>query len=202
MVLLPDEITNRDFSMVLGRGYDRREVDDFLTQVATSYKGAIEKIALVATGNQSIEDFSDELELILRPARESAEEMLKVAADKTAAMHSAAAERATELEAEALERAQCIVQEAQETANRRLEESRLEVAREEQTMRKGLAERAAELEESYPFPKRDGFLGRSTVREAGHYQRRRPTITLVGLGKGLVIGLLIAEILLVLIPLL
>jgi hypothetical protein len=87
------------------------------SQTETSpYKGAIEKIALVATGNQSIEDFSDELELILRPARETAEMMLRVAADKTTAMHNAAAQRAAELEAEALERAKRIVQEAPETA--------------------------------------------------------------------------------------
>ena len=258
MVLLPDEITNRDFSTVLGRGYDRGEVDDFLTQVATSYKGAIEKIALVATGNQSIEDFSDELELILRPARESAEEMLREAADKTAAMHNAAAQRVAKLEAEALERAKRIVEEAQETADRRLEEARLEAAREEQAMNKGLAERAAELEAaahrvakleaealerakriveeaqetadrrleearleaareeqamekglaeraaeldaSDPFPRRDGVLGRSTFREVGQHARRRQPLTLVGFGKALVIGILIAEILYLLIP--
>jgi DivIVA domain-containing protein len=200
MVLLPDEITNRDFSTVLGRGYDRGEVDDFLTQVATSYKGAIEKIALVATGNQSIEDFSDELELILRPARESAEEMLREAADKTAAMHNAAAQRVAKLEAGALERAKRIVEEAQETADRRLEEARLEAAREEQAMEKGLAERAAELDASDPFPRRDGVLGRSTFREVGQHARRRQPLTLVGFGKALVIGILIAEILYLLIP--
>jgi hypothetical protein len=66
-------------------------------------------------------------------------------------------------------------------------------------MHKGLAARAAELKASDPFPRRDGVLGRFTFREAGHYQRRRQTLTLVGFGKGLVIGLLTTEILFVLI---
>jgi DivIVA domain-containing protein len=196
MVLLPDEITNEDFSTVLGRGYDRREVDDFLTQVAASYKGAIEKIALVATGNQSTEDFSDEVELILRPARESAEEIVREAAEKTAGMHKAAAQRVAELEAEALERAKRIVEEAQENADRRLEESRLQVARAEQAMHEGLTEQAAELEASGPLPRPDV---RPTFRDASQSGRRRKTLTLVGFGKALLIGLLIAEILLVLI---
>ena len=201
MVLLPDEITNRDFPTVLGRGYDRREVDEFLTQVATSYKGAIEKIALVATGKQSIEDFSAELELILRPARESAEEMLRVAADKAAAMHNAAAQRAAQFEAEALERAKHIVEEAQETADRRLEEARLEIAREKQVIDRDLSERAAQVEASGPFTRGDEVLGTTFPsrslprREAGHYGRRRQKLTLAGFGKGLIIGLLVAEIL-------
>jgi DivIVA domain-containing protein len=250
MVLLPDEITNEDFSTVLGRGYDRREVDDFLMQVAASYKGAIEKIALVATGNQSTEDFSDEVELILRPARESAEEIVREAAEKTAGMHKAAAQRAAELEAEALERAKRIVEEAlenadrrleesrlqvaraeqamhkaaaqrvaeleaealerakriveeaQENADRRLEESRLQVARSEQAMHEGLAERVAELEASGPLPRPDVALVRPTFREAsqsGRPGRGRQTLILVGFGKALLSGLLIAEILYVLI---
>jgi DivIVA domain-containing protein len=202
MVLLPDEITNRNFSTVLGRGYDRREVDDFLMQVAASYKGAIEKIALVATGNQSTEDFSDEVELILRPARESAEEIVREAAEKTAGMHKAAAQRAAELEAEALERAKRIVEEAQENADRRLEESRLQVARAEQAMHEGLAERVAELEASGPLPRPDVALVRPSFREAsqsGRPGRGRQTLILVGFGKALLSGLLIAEILYVLI---
>jgi DivIVA domain-containing protein len=199
MVLLPDEITNEDFSTVLGRGYDRREVDDFLTQVAASYKGAIEKIALVATGNQSTEDFSDEVELILRPARESAEEIVREAAEKTAGMHKAAAQRVAELEAEALERAKRIVEEAQENADRRLEESRLQVARAEQAMHEGLTEQAAELDASGPLPRPDVGLWRPTSRDASQSGRRRKTLTLVGFGKAFLIGLLIAEILFVLI---
>ncbi len=199
MVLLPDEITNKDFSTVLGRGYDRREVDDFLTRVAASYKGAIEKIALVATGNQSTEDFSDEVELILRPARESAEEIVREAAEKTAGMHNAAAQRVAELEAEALERAKRIVEEAQENADRRLEESGLQVARAEQAMHEGLAERVAELEASGPLSRPDVAFWRPNFQEASQSRRRRQTITREGVGKALVIGLLIAEILYVLI---
>jgi DivIVA domain-containing protein len=280
MVLLPDEITNKDFSSVLGVGYDRREVDDFLTQVAASYRGAIEKIALVATGNHSTEDFRAELELILAPARESAEEMVREAAEKTSHMHKVATERAAELEAAALERAKHIVEEAQASADRRLEESRLEVARAEQAMHQDLAERVAkfeadalaesrlevaraeqamhnaatqrvaeleaealerakriveeaqasadrrleefrlqvaraeqamhdaatqrvaELEASGPLPRPDPALVRPTFREASQFGRpggRRLALTLVGFGKVLLIGLLIAEILYVLI---
>jgi hypothetical protein len=137
-----------------------------------------------------------------------------------AAELEAAAHRIGELEPEALERAKLIVEEAQETADRRLEEARLEAAREKQAMDEGLAERAAELEAareeqvrdeglaeraaeldaSDPFPRRDGVLGRSTFREAGQHARRRHPLTLVGFAKALVIGLLIAEILYLLIP--
>jgi DivIVA domain-containing protein len=73
MPLTPNEIVNRKFPVVHGRGYDRSEVDRFLGLVAEDYSSAIQKIAIAAEGGFTTEDdIGTEIAELLRAARDTA----------------------------------------------------------------------------------------------------------------------------------
>jgi DivIVA domain-containing protein len=73
MPLTPDEVASKRFQVVYGRGYDRSEVDQFLTIVADDYSAAIQKIAVAASrGITTEDDIASEMGELLRAAREAA----------------------------------------------------------------------------------------------------------------------------------
>jgi DivIVA domain-containing protein len=73
MPLTPDEVASKRFQVVYGRGYDRSEVDQYLTIVADDYSAAIQKIAVAASGGITTEDdIASEMGELLRAAREAA----------------------------------------------------------------------------------------------------------------------------------
>ena len=87
MAILPEEIGNKNFSVTYGRGYDRREVDEFLKEVAADYSAAIEKIALSADESMvSIEGVGEQVKSVLMTAKPSAENVLQSARKDADAM--------------------------------------------------------------------------------------------------------------------
>ena len=128
MTLLPEEVANKKFSVTYGRGYDRKEVDAFLKKVASSYQAAIEKIALVAEGREGPDDFGQKVELILKTARYSAEEIRHRAVEEAEAVHRVAVEKAKELDTQSTEQARRIIKEARDGAARLREASERESA--------------------------------------------------------------------------
>lgn len=73
MPLTPDEVANKRFQVVYGRGYARPEVDQYLSVVADDYSAAIQKIAVAASGGIATEDdIASEMGELLRAARETA----------------------------------------------------------------------------------------------------------------------------------
>jgi DivIVA domain-containing protein len=128
MAIFPEEISNKTFSVTYGRGYDKREVDEFLREVAADYSAAIEKIALAADESMvSIEGVGEQVKSVLRTAKSSAENVLQSArkdADamvaeskrKAADMRRASATHLEKEHEEASKRAKKIIEMAEKSA--------------------------------------------------------------------------------------
>jgi DivIVA domain-containing protein len=98
MAILPEEIENKNFSVTRGRGYDRREVDEFLREVAADYSAAIEKIALAADESMvSIEGVGEQVKSVLRAAKSSAENVLQSARKDADAMVAESKRKAADM---------------------------------------------------------------------------------------------------------
>jgi DivIVA domain-containing protein len=136
MPLTPEEVAKRKFQVVLGRGYDRSEVDQFLGRVAEDYSAAIQKIAIAATGGIATEDeIASEIGELLRGVRETANrikekaqaEADRIKADAESDAHrelERAEKQRAELLGEAETKAMQVVEDAEERA-RQLTESSL-----------------------------------------------------------------------------
>lgn len=142
MALTPDEIEGRDFRVV-DQGYDRVQVDQFLTEVAASYRYAVHNMLPgasgvgsaagrhpAAAGTDALSRVGEEVSEILRSAEKIAE-TVRTEADNDAAnvrsradleateLHQAAErdrEQAKKLLTHAQEQADTIVAEAEEQA--------------------------------------------------------------------------------------
>jgi DivIVA domain-containing protein len=91
MAIFPEEISSKTFSVTYGRGYDRREVHEFLRAVAADYSEAIEKIALAADESMvAIEGVGEQVKSVLRTAKSSAENVLQSARKDADAIKSSA----------------------------------------------------------------------------------------------------------------
>jgi DivIVA domain-containing protein len=135
MPLTPDEVANKRFQVVLGRGYDRSEVDQFLNSVAEDYSAAIQKIAVAAGGGIGTEDdIASEMGELIRAARRTADRIREKAqahADEIKAKAESGAleelEGAEKQRADLLEKAESrasqLVGEAEERARRVTESS-------------------------------------------------------------------------------
>jgi cell division initiation protein len=136
MPLTPEEVAKRQFQVVLGRGYDRSEVDQFLDRVAEDYSAAIQKIAIAASGGIASEDeIASEIGELLRGVRETANRIknkaqaeadrIKADAESDARREFEQAEKQrVELLGEAETKAMQVVEDAEERA-RQLTESSL-----------------------------------------------------------------------------
>jgi cell division initiation protein len=136
MPLTPEEVAKRQFQVVLGRGYDRSEVDQFLDRVAEDYSAAIQKIAIAASGGIASEDeIASEIGELLRGVRETANRIknkaqaeadrIKADAESDARREFEQAEKQrAELLGEAETKAMQVVEDAEERA-RQLTESSL-----------------------------------------------------------------------------
>lgn len=80
MPLLPEEIGSKAFPRRLWRGYDRREVDAFLQQVAADYSAAIHRIASASAQRPtSYEGFGMEVAAIAQATRQAAQDVQRKA---------------------------------------------------------------------------------------------------------------------------
>lgn len=135
MPLLPEEVADKTFPRRLWRGYDPREVDAFLRQVAGDYTAAIHQIAVAAAQRPSSYDgLGMEVAAIAKAARDAAEDV----------------RRKAEHDAETLRRA---AQQDAEQARRQLDEAgglRADVDRREQrlaALEGRILERVREIEQ-------------------------------------------------------
>ena len=162
MPLTPEEVADKKFQVVLGRGYDRSEVDEFLDGVAEDYSAAIQKIAIAASGGIATEDdIASEMGELLRAARQTADrikekakkqaDLIKAEADRDARNQLEEAEkRRAELVGEAESEAKQLIKDAEERA-RQVDESsvrqKIEAAARLQERYKSLVEHEKELRE-------------------------------------------------------
>ncbi len=76
MPISPEDVTKRKFPLVRGRGYSPAEVDAFLSQLASDYGAALEKVAEASRGSPpSLDKLGTEIVAVLEAAQESAAEM-------------------------------------------------------------------------------------------------------------------------------
>jgi DivIVA domain-containing protein len=102
MPLTPEEIKAKTFTSGFGRGYDRREVEAFLAQVADDYEAAIERIVVAAHGGlDRNDDIAAEVGEVLRVARQSAQRMRQKAQEAADGLIAGAEQRAGQLRAKA-----------------------------------------------------------------------------------------------------
>ena len=135
MPLTPEEVANKKFQVVLGRGYDRSEVDEFLDSVAEDYSAAIQKIAIAASGGIATEDeIASEMGELLRAARQTTDrikekaqaqaEQIRTEAEREARGQLEQADRRrAELVGEAESEAEHLIKDAEERARQLTESS-------------------------------------------------------------------------------
>jgi DivIVA domain-containing protein len=100
MPILPEEVATATFTRVHRQGYHTGEVDAFLRSVAADYGAALEKMLLTPAETTDL-DVGEEVNAILRAARESASTLLQRARDEADALQRAATEKAQEIETQA-----------------------------------------------------------------------------------------------------
>jgi DivIVA domain-containing protein len=102
MPILPEEVATATFTRVHRQGYHTGEVEAFLNEVAADYGAALEKMLLNREEPQDL-NVGDEVNSILRTARESASGLLSRAKEEAEAIQKAAAEKAQGIETQASE---------------------------------------------------------------------------------------------------
>jgi DivIVA domain-containing protein len=103
MPILPEEIATATFTRVHRQGYHTGEVEAFLRDVAADYGAALEKMYLGGSEQTSELDIGQEVNSILRAARDSASALLTRAQEEAAALQLAAVENAQGIESQASE---------------------------------------------------------------------------------------------------
>jgi DivIVA domain-containing protein len=97
MPILPGDIATATFNRVNRHGYSPDEVETFLRKISIDYGAVLEKMF-----QQPDEvDVGDEVNMILRITRESANALVKRAREQAEALHSTAVEQARDLDNEA-----------------------------------------------------------------------------------------------------
>jgi DivIVA domain-containing protein len=149
MPILPEEVATATFTRVHRQGYHTGEVDAFLNELAADYAAALEKMLLNREEPAEL-NVGDEVNSILRTARESASGMLGRANEEAGAILKAATDKAQGIETQASEaRVRAFEQASKEATqvkaqadqyayelrNRTEEESRLMVERAEERAR-------------------------------------------------------------------
>jgi DivIVA domain-containing protein len=103
MPILPEEIATATFTRVHRQGYHTGEVEAFLHTVAADYSAALEKLLLTRSEPQAELDVGEEVNSILRAARESATALVQRAQEEAQAIEKAATEKAQGIETQASE---------------------------------------------------------------------------------------------------
>jgi DivIVA domain-containing protein len=103
MPILPEEIATATFTRVHRQGYHTGEVEAFLQTVAADYSAALEKLLLTRNEPQAELDIGEEVNSILRAARESATALVERAQQEAQAIEKAATEKAQGIETQASE---------------------------------------------------------------------------------------------------
>jgi DivIVA domain-containing protein len=146
MAILPEEISNKNFSVTYGRGYDKREVDAFLREVAADYSAAIEKIALAADESMvSIEGVGEQVKSVLRTAKSSAENVLQSARKNADAIVAESRRKAADMRRESATHVKKEREEAFKRAKKTIEmaeKSAAELKHETERQRKALLDEA------------------------------------------------------------
>jgi DivIVA domain-containing protein len=102
MPILPEEIATATFTRVHRQGYHTGEVEAFLRDVAADYGAALEKMYLGPAETTEL-DVGQEVNSILRAARDSAAALLERAKEEAEALQKAALENAQGIETQASE---------------------------------------------------------------------------------------------------
>jgi DivIVA domain-containing protein len=150
MRLTPEEIANKSFQVVRGRGYDRSEVDRYLASIADDYSAALREIVTATSGgNTTQDDFAEEIGELLRAARETATRIKEKARTEADQMTAEAESSSRQQLAEAEKRRADLLDRAKVEATRMIEtaESRARQLRESSERRK--AELAARAQERF-----------------------------------------------------
>ena len=94
MTLSPEEIAHWEFA-IARRGYDKDEVDAFLSQVAAAYQGALSDKA--PASSPSFESLGQEVSGVLRVAKETADEINRKSRQEAEKVRTDANEKAKEI---------------------------------------------------------------------------------------------------------
>jgi DivIVA domain-containing protein len=116
MPILPEEIATATFSRAR-QGYNQAEVETFLQEIAADYAAALEKMVLGQEETPEL-DVGQEVNSILRTARESASGLLQRAQEDAEAIQKAATEKAQGIETQASEARVRAFEQASQEANR------------------------------------------------------------------------------------
>ncbi len=160
--LPPEHIEGADFPVAL-RGYDRREVDEFLGEVASQQRALLEELMEIKqSADNAYLDFGREVGRVLQQAKTSADQILSKAEEDSAKLREEANRTAQETveksrqqaeetraaaERDALER----IRDAQEKVQR-LQETELEVRQRLQSWREMLRSMGEQIERAEAAP--------------------------------------------------
>jgi DivIVA domain-containing protein len=110
MPMSPEEIQSKSFSVVYGRGYDRSEVTQFLEEAALDYGAALKGARSTDGASPTEENIGEEIQEVLRSARESAARIREKAQQEAEQAIAEAAQKAKALREKA-ERAEAQMRE-------------------------------------------------------------------------------------------
>lgn len=95
MSVSPDNISGRRFSIVY-RGYDRKEVEDYLAEIAESYEAVVDHPEDAGAHRlPPVEKIGEDIKAVLDAATTSADEILRKARQQADSMVKAATEKAS-----------------------------------------------------------------------------------------------------------
>ena len=114
MPFSPEEIENKEFLITL-RGYDKDEVQAFLRAVAADYRSLADasRAPAAVTSSNPFESLGEEVETVLKVARESANQLRQKAEDEAAAARRRAEEESAALRNAASAAAKRLTEEAE-----------------------------------------------------------------------------------------
>jgi DivIVA domain-containing protein len=101
MTITPEQITSKKFSLTRSRGYDREEVDSFLSDMAAAYNAAMDNEP--EAPSRMLDRLGEEVSAILRATKESAATLLREAEDEAAGLRRNAAQEAKSIRRQARE---------------------------------------------------------------------------------------------------
>jgi cell division initiation protein len=117
MPIMPEEIATATFNRTR-QGYHPGEVEAFLGEIAADYSAALEKMLLASPEPVEELDVGQEINAILRTARESASALMHRSQEEAEAIQKAATEKAQGIETQASEARVRMFEEASREAER------------------------------------------------------------------------------------
>lgn len=126
MPITPEEVRNKEFSVTLRRGYEKEQVDDFMTLLADDYQSALNRST--STGDPYAA-MGEKVAEILRSAEAAAADVRARADQEAATFRRRAADKALAIRKQGQDEAQQMVASARAEADTILSEARASAAR-------------------------------------------------------------------------